>query len=195
MSTTEEYYETSWDQYQDYRQTYCYICDHYTYAAYMEKREDGNFYCDRCAFIPPYSDALYNGLVGFQRLFRAYFAAKAKVCGKCGNSHLHLHEFRKYMSPICSSCMEDEIDEMREQYEGERECSTCYHHPCRCEDDAGPCEDCGNPYECICLEQKEDARLFRHRRICGFPDCDGGCGTLDCGCIDKCKCPLDFGED
>ena len=189
MSTTEEYYETSWDQYQDYRQTYCYICDHYTYAAYMEEKEDGHFYCDRCAFIPPYSDALWNGLVAFQRLFRAYFGKKAKPCFNCEKLVLHLHHYKG--GQICTECLEEDIDRRRE----ELECRCCYHDPCRCEDDAGPCEDCGNPYECVCLEQEEDARLARHRRICGFPDCDGGCGTLDCGCIDKCKCPLDYGEE
>ena len=190
MSTTEEYYETSWDQYQDYRQTYCYICDHYTYAAYMEKREDGNFYCDRCAFIPPYSDALWNGLVGFQRLFRAYFAAKAKPCFNCEKLVLHLHDYKG--GQICTECLEEDIDRRRE----ELECRCCYSDPCCCgQESDGWCEKCEGQYGCVCAEQEEDARLFRHRRICGFPDCQGDCGTLDCGCIDKCKCPLDFGED
>jgi hypothetical protein len=174
-SSKEEHYETSWDQYQEYRRTTCHICDHYTYAAYMEQREDGNFYCDRCAFIPPYSDALYNGLVAFQRLFRAHFAAKAKPCGKCGTSSLFLRDFRTDMGPLCPSCVDEEIDDMREEYEREHD-----GH------DEDPCEDCGQ-YDCVCAELKEDARLARHRRICGISTCEGDCGTLDCGCIDVCR--------
>jgi hypothetical protein len=190
MSTTTEYHETSWDQYQEYKRSSCYICDEYTYAAYMKQHEDGHIYCDKCAFIPPYSDALYNGIIGLQRLFRTYFAAKAKPCGKCGTPSMRLREFRTDMGPLCHYCVEEEIDVMRREYEDDRdECSDCGYQACHCydHDDEGPCEDCGNPYECVCLEQQEDARLARHRRVCGDLRCDGDCGVLNCGCIDVCR--------
>jgi hypothetical protein len=81
----------------------------------------------------------------------------------------------------------------RHEFEGGLLCTDCHSeladHRDDCEhDEPEPCEDCNNPYECVCAEQKADARLIRHRRICGFVDCEGDCGTLDCGCIDKCKC-------
>jgi hypothetical protein len=189
MTSSTEYVETSWEQYQDYRQENCYICDYYTYTSDMEERH-GLFYCNRCAFIPPYSNVLYNGIVGLQRLFRAYFAAKAKPCGKCGYSSIRLEEFRTDMGPLCRYCVEEEICEMRREYEDdEEECSDCGYQACHCHDheDEGPCEDCGNPYECVCAEQLEDAHLARHRRACGDPKCDGKCGTLLCGCIDVCR--------
>ena len=167
---------------------YCYICEQYTYIEGMEKHQDGHNYCGRCSFIPPYSDALYNAIVGVQRLFRSYYEKKAKPCGRCGGSFLHLQEFHAGLPPICQYCVDEEIEEMRQEYEEERECPHCYNDPCRCEEDDGPCEDCGNPWQCVCLEQVEEAELKRHRRICGDRHCDGSCGTLSCGCIDKCKC-------
>jgi hypothetical protein len=27
---------------------------------------------------------------------------------------------------------------------------------------------------------------------CGDPKCDGDCGTLDCSCIDTCRCPENY---
>jgi len=179
MSNTSDYYETSWDQYQDYRRDYCYICDQYTYTEYMEQKEDGYYYCERCAKLPPYSDELYNGIVAFQRLFRDYFAAKAKPCGKCGTSSLFLSDFRKDMRPLCPSCVVEEIDENLAEEEEEEERDD-YH-------DEGPCEECDGYYECICAEMKEEARLANHRRICGDSRCEGDCGVLDCGCIDVCR--------
>ena len=182
----DDYHETSYDQYKEYRQDYCYICDHYTYTAYMEER-DGVFYCDRCATLPPYSDALYNGLVAFQRLFRAHFAAKAKPCGNCKKPCLKTHDYYTDKPPICAECLEEELDAERR----ERECPGCGYETCHCDDGSWWCDKCEGSWGCTCAEQEEDARLRRHRRICGFPDCDGDCGTLDCGCIDKCKCDRD----
>jgi hypothetical protein len=190
-TTSTEYHETSWDQYQEYRQTNCYICEYFTYAAYMEEREDGHFYCENCAFIPPYSHTLYNAIVGLQRLFRAYFEKKAKPCGSCDYLTIHLSpSLLVGKAPVCKYCADEELYEMRREYEDDHEeCSDCGYQVCHCHDheDEGPCEDCGNPYECVCLEQVEDARLARHRRVCGDKECDGSCGTLDCGCIDVCR--------
>lgn len=165
----------------------CCFCGYNTYPDYMTERE-GEWWCEKCAALPPYSDTLYSAIVAFQSLFRTYREKKAKPCGSCGNPSLHLWDFIVNMPPICSSCMEMEIQVMREAEEDQdHSCSYCNMDPCRCED-AGPCEDCGNPWECVCLEQAEDAALKRHRRVCGDKTCDGTCGTLPCGCIDVCRC-------
>lgn len=177
-----DYYETSYQQYLEYRQDYCYICDHYTYTEYMEER-DGVFYCDRCAKLPPYSDELYYGIVGLQRLFRAHFAAKAKPCGTCKKPCLKRHDYYTDRQPICTECLDEALDELRR----EQECPCCYNDPCRCDDGSGWCDECEGQWGCVCAEQEEDARLRRHRRACGDKHCDGDCGTLDCGCIDVCR--------
>lgn len=178
----DDYYETSYQQYLEYRQDYCYICDHYTYTEYMEER-DGVFYCDRCAKLPSYSDELYNGLVAFQRLFRAHFAAKAKPCGSCKKPCLKTHDYYTDKAPICGRCLDDALYEERQALE----CPGCGYENCHCDDGSGYCSECEGTWGCICAEQKEDAHLIRHRRICGMPACEGDCGTLDCGCIDVCR--------
>jgi hypothetical protein len=204
------YYETSWDQYQEYRRVPCYICDHYNYAACMEEREDGNFYCDRCVDLPPYSDRLWDALVAIQRTFRARFEREAVVCPCCSKKTLKLRLFRDPLpppppppkplperfswmavppprtyprEPICANC----IYEIEEEEREERECPGCGFEDCRCDDGSGWCEKCEGPHGCVCAEQEEDARLVRHRRMCRIPDCDGNCGTLPCGCTDFCK--------
>lgn len=173
--TTQEHY---------FRQANCYICDYYTWTDNMEEREEGIFYCERCASLPPYSDKLYNALVAFQHLFRAYFAKKAKACGDCKCLTLKTYDYYKDKEPICYECLHDALDEERQKME----CPGCYENPCRCDDGSWWCDKCEGSWGCVCAEQEEDARLRRHRRICGFPACEGDCGTLDCGCIDKCKC-------
>lgn len=165
-----------------YQKCECYICgNEYWYGNMVEK--NGNPHCEMCASLPPYSDALYWGIVGFQKLFRAFFSKNAKICASCHEPHLGLKDFRKDIGPICERCVQEEIDHIRQ----ELECPGCGYEQCHCYEDEGICEECGNPHECVCLELKEDARLARHRRTCGLPDCDGDCGTLACGCIDKCK--------
>lgn len=158
----------------------CWICNYLTSTDEMVERK-GFFYCDLCARLPPYSEPLFKAIVGFQGLFRAYFKAKASPCFNCEIPTLHLHDYEG--GKVCGECYEDL--HVRE-HEHEHECSGCGRVDCWC--DAAWCEKCEGQWGCVCAEQEEDARLIRHRRICGFPDCEGGCGTLDCGCVDKCKC-------
>ncbi len=160
----------------------CWICNYHTAAEEMEER-NGFFYCDRCARLPPYSEPLFKAIVDFQGLFRAYFKAKAKPCFNCEAPSLHLHDYEG--GKVCGDCY-DELSEREEEERGDRECSGCGRVDCWC--DAAWCEKCEGQHGCICAELEEDARLIRHRRVCGFPDCEGDCGTLECGCIDKCRC-------
>jgi hypothetical protein len=167
----------------------CALCGQHHWEDSMTERE-GALHCEMCAALPPYSDALYNAIVGFQRLFKQYFKKKAHQCFNCEMPSLTLYEFQG--GKVCGGCYDDLHEREQEEH---RDCPGCGHYPCRCEDDGGWCENCECPHGCVCAEQEEDARLRRHRKICGFPDCEGGCGTLDCGCVDKCKCPLDYGDD
>jgi hypothetical protein len=157
-----------------FAQCYCDLCDTYTYRVYMKEREGGLF-CPNCAILPPYSDSLYDAIVALQRLSRAYFKKNAKPCGKCEKPSLKRTEFFKEGDPICENCLEDELDKMREQMDS------------RSDEDDGWCSDCEGQWGCVCLEQKLEASLLRHQRICGVKSCDGTCGTLDCGCIDVCR--------
>jgi hypothetical protein len=186
--TTEDY--SSWHEACpspiSYSLGHCYICEKEEMLCFMEEK-DGKYHCKMCAALPPYSDSLYNGILAFQRLFRAYYESKKKPCANCGNLSLSLHEFCADMGPICSFCVEEEVEQMRTHYEENNTCDYCNMDPCRCQEDQGPCEDCGNPWECVCLELAEDAALKRHRRVCGDKRCDGTCGTLSCGCVDVCK--------
>lgn len=157
----------------------CDLCGCHTWRDSLEQREDG-LYCYNCAKLPPYSDKLFNAIVAIQQLFRKYFEATALPCFNCEKKTLCLYEF--HGGHVCDEC--------------ERELSSQHEHEHDDEpDDEGPCEECGNPHECVCAELREDAYLTRHRRICGLPDCDGGCGALDCGCIDKCKCHDDWDDE
>lgn len=167
-----------------FQQASCDLCGCTTYKDEMLERDEG-LYCKDCGTLPPYSDRLYDALVLIQRLFKARFYTTAKPCMNCERKTLRLREC--YGGQVCTECHEDLTEWEHEHEEEEHECQCCYFNPCRC-DDSGPCEECGNPYECVCAELREDAYLARHRRICGHADCDGGCGVLDCGCIDKCKC-------
>lgn len=173
--------ETKMPTYLPYQKVCCDLCGLDNWFGYMTQRDDG-IYCEQCAALPPYSDKLYNAIVALQRLFRAHYQKAAKPCANCGHNFLYLHDFRTDMGPICYYCIEDELEEIREQYQQDEEDNNSCGY-----DEPGPCEDCGNPYECVCLELKEDAYLKRHRRVCGDKTCDGGCGTLDCGCIDVCR--------
>lgn len=159
----------------------CDLCGCYTWKDSLEMREEG-LACYACVKLPPYSDELYRGLVNLQRLFRKHFEEAAKPCHNCEKKTLTLHEFQDGL--ICEEC-EHELNPPPET------CDDCGYEHCHCDENGGPCEECGNPHECVCAEHQEDARLVRHRRICGFADCEGDCGTLDCGCIDKCKCDDD----
>ncbi len=164
--------------YKKFQQLPCDLCDAYTWRDYMTEREDG-IYCEKCAALPPYSDALYNAIVLFQRLFRAHFKAKAEPCYMCLRPCLELHGFHD--GRVCKHC----YDELAL----ERECPICFNDPCRCEEGDGWCEKCEGEWGCVCVEGAEEvARIYLHRRVCGDHQCDGGCGTLDCGCVDKCKC-------
>lgn len=160
----------------------CWICDVGCPAADMEERE-GVFYCQKCAALPPYSPSLFNAIVAVQRLFRERLEQQKRVCTRC-NDRTHRWEIKDdYL--LCIYCVDQVEDEEQEK---ENECDYCSMNPCRC-DDTGPCEDCGNPWECVCLEQAIDASLKRHRKLCGDLHCDGTCGVQSCGvCIDFCKC-------
>lgn len=165
-----------------FAQCYCDLCGFYTYKSYMTEREDGLF-CPKCAELPPYSDALYDAILALQGLFRKHFEKRAKPCGKCEKPSLKRTDFLKDCEPICECCLEDELDKIRE----EMDCRYCDSHPCRCDEDDGWCSDCEGQWGCVCIEQKVEASLMRHQRICGDKNCDGTCGTLDCGCIDVCR--------
>lgn len=170
-----------------YAQCYCDLCGFWTYKAYMTETHSG-LCCDKCAALPPYSDELYSGIVAFQRLFRAHFAATAKPCGQCHKLCLKRTDFLKDTEPICEECLEEELDALREE-----SCDSCCHNPCLCHDD-GWCSECEGEWGCVCAERAEDERrhkerkhLVFHRKVCGDKSCDGHCGTLDCGCIDVCR--------
>jgi hypothetical protein len=171
---------------EDYRKSYeltdCYICEASYYYKYMEER-GGQLFCERCAKIPPYTDALYNGIVGFQRLFRAYLAAKGKPCGNCKKLCLKTHDYFTDKQPICSICLEYALDDERR----ERECPCCYSDPCHCDDGSWWCDKCEGEWGCVCAEIKDEKELARHRRVCRDKQCDGTCGVLLCGCIDVCR--------
>lgn len=168
-----------------FTQSPCVLCSQSHWDAHMTERSDG-LYCEPCASLPPYSDGLFSAIVSFQELFRTYFKARAKQCFNCEKFTLTLHEFEGGL--VCEHCEEELTPPSDEEEEEEEGCDHCGHALCHCDDGGGSCEECGNPYECVCAELKEDAYLARHRRICGLPDCDGTCGTMDCGCVDKCKC-------
>lgn len=165
-----------------FQQASCDLCGFYTWKDHMEHRDEG-LLCYDCAQLPPYSDELYNALVLIQRLFRKHFEQAAQPCFNCERRTLKRYEFEGGL--VCSECL-DELSNHDHDHEHEHD-----DEP----EDEGPCEECGNPHECVCAELREDAYLARHRRICGLPDCDGGCGALDCGCIDKCKCDDRWGDD
>lgn len=166
-----------------YQRENCWICGWEHYVAHMVPEAD-HFLCDMCAALPPYSDELYEGLVKLQRLFRAYFAATAKPCGKCKKPSLKRTDFLKDCEPICEECLEDELDKTREQ-----SCDYCAMSPCRCSDMYSGCSECGGQYECLCAEWREEEYQRRNRHYCGDEDCEGGCGVQRCGvCIDVCRC-------
>ncbi len=162
----------------------CELCRAMTWRDRMVEADEG-LICELCNELPPYSDERYQALVLIQRAFRQHLATAAKPCFQCERLTLTRHEYEGGL--ICGDCL-DEFMIQRLEDELDRACPYCEHEPCRCEDDDGWCDKCEGPHGCVCAEEEEDARLTRHRRACGFPDCEGGCGTLDCGCVDKCKC-------
>jgi hypothetical protein len=163
-----------------FKEATCDLCGCSSWKDEMIERTEG-FCCVNCSELPPYSDDLYTALVLIQRAVKKYLAARTKPCFNCETMTFHLYSY--HGGEVCGDC----YDDLRE-HERRDECPGCGHEACCCEDDDGWCEKCEGAHGCVCAEQEEDARLARHRRICGFPDCEGGCGTLDCGCIDKCKC-------
>jgi hypothetical protein len=166
-----------------YQEANCDICGWHTWKADLQECFEG-FVCWQCARLPACTDEIYQGLVRIQRLFRKHRAAASKPCFHCEKPTLTRYEFEGGL--VCENCHYELADRRHDEH---CHCDDCEHEDER--DEPEPCEDCNNPYECVCAEQKADARLIRHRRICGFADCEGDCGTLDCGCIDKCKCPYD----
>ena len=162
----------------------CEQCGERTWHDEMVETDHG-LICGLCDQLPVYSDECRNALILIQRIFRKHLAAAAEPCFHCERLTLTRHAYEGGL--ICGDCL-DEFMIARMEDEWDRACPGCGYDECRCDDDDGWCEKCEGAHGCFCAEQEEDARLARHRRVCGFPDCEGGCGTLDCGCVDKCKC-------
>lgn len=54
------------------------------------------------------------------------------------------------------------------------------------------CWDCYNIFKKASIKLYNMIVSHKWQCPCHYPNCDGGCGVLDCGCIDVCRCRNDW---